>query len=69
MSLTTYNAIITEETGGFVALNPENDIASQGDTVEEALANLQEALGLYLEELNQVKPIPTHKSYLTTFNL
>ena len=34
---------------GFVALCPELDVASQGDTVEEANSNLAEALGLFFE--------------------
>ena len=34
---------------GYVALCPELDIASQGNTVEEARANLKEALELFLE--------------------
>ena len=33
----------------YVALCPELDIASQGDTVEEARANLVEALELFFE--------------------
>lgn len=36
--------------GGFVALNPETGTTTQGDTLEEALANLREATELYLEE-------------------
>ena len=36
--------------GGFTALNPETGSASQGDTVEEALANLREATELFVEE-------------------
>ena len=36
--------------GGFVALNPETGTTTQGETVEEALANLQEATALYLSE-------------------
>jgi predicted RNase H-like HicB family nuclease len=36
--------------GGFSALNPETGSTSQGDTVEEALANLREATELYVEE-------------------
>ena len=32
-----------------MALRPELDIASQGDDVEEARRNLQEALELFLE--------------------
>ena len=36
--------------GGFTALNPETGTTTQGETVEEALANLREATELYLEE-------------------
>ena len=42
-------AIIEREDDGFVALCPELDIASQGSTVEEARANLVEALTLFFE--------------------
>ncbi len=42
-------AIIHRENGGFVSHCPELDVASQGDTVEEARANLVEALTLFLE--------------------
>lgn len=36
------------EEGGFVALNPETGTCTQGETVEEAVANLREATTLYL---------------------
>lgn len=42
-------AIIEGEDDGFVALCPEVDIASQGATMEEARANLVEALTLFFE--------------------
>lgn len=42
-------AIIEREGDGYVALCPELDIASQGDSVEEARDNLVEALELFLE--------------------
>lgn len=42
-------AIIEREEGGYVALCPELDIASQGDTVAEARDNLIEALELFFE--------------------
>jgi len=42
-------AIIEREDGGFVALCPELDVASQGDTIDEARKNLQEALELFFE--------------------
>ena len=44
----TYTAIIEREEGAFVALCPELDIASQGTSVAEARANLQEAIELFL---------------------
>ncbi|MFV1976372.1 MAG: type II toxin-antitoxin system HicB family antitoxin [Candidatus Scalindua sp.] len=42
-------AIIEREEKGFVSLCPELDIASQGNTIEEAKENLQEALELFFE--------------------
>jgi predicted RNase H-like HicB family nuclease len=42
-------AIIEREDEGFVALCPELDIASQGASIEEARANLIEALSLFFE--------------------
>ncbi len=44
-------AVLTPaEEGGFVALNPETGTTTQGETIEEAIANLREATALYLEE-------------------
>ena len=42
--------LIPAPEGGFVAMNPETGTTTQGETIEEALANLQEATELYLEE-------------------
>jgi len=42
-------AIIEREDDGYVSLCPELDIASQGDTVEQARDNLLEALELFFE--------------------
>jgi predicted RNase H-like HicB family nuclease len=42
-------AIIGKDGPGYVSLCPELDIASQGDTVENARDNLQEALELFFE--------------------
>jgi len=48
-------AVLTPaEEGGFVALNPETGTTTQGDTVEEAVANFREATALYLSEF----PLP-----------
>jgi predicted RNase H-like HicB family nuclease len=46
-------AIIQREDDGYVSLCPELDIASQGDTVEEARRNLAEALELFFETASQ----------------
>ena len=45
-------AIIEREDEGFVSLCPELDIASQGSSIEEARANLVEALSLFFEAAN-----------------
>jgi predicted RNase H-like HicB family nuclease len=42
-------AIIEKEGDGYVALCPELDIASQGNTIEQARDNLKEALELFFE--------------------
>ncbi|MEW5709178.1 type II toxin-antitoxin system HicB family antitoxin [Pelomicrobium methylotrophicum] len=42
-------AIIEREGDGYVALCPELDIASQGDTIEQARDNLREALELFFQ--------------------
>ena len=45
----TLTSIIRREDKGFVALCPELDVVSQGDTVESARDNLREAVELFLE--------------------
>ncbi len=42
-------AIIEKEGDGYVALCPELDIVSQGNTIEQARDNLKEALELFFE--------------------
>lgn len=42
-------AIIEREAEGYVSLCPELDIASQGDSIQQARENLQEALELFFE--------------------
>jgi predicted RNase H-like HicB family nuclease len=44
-------AVLTHaEEGGYVSYNPETGTSSQGETIEDAFANLREAVKLYLEE-------------------
>ena len=46
-------AIIEREGDGYVSLCPELDIASQGETIENARDNLREALELFFETASQ----------------
>jgi len=50
-----FTAIIEREGDGYVSLCPELDIASQGDTIEQARANLGEALELFFEVADPVE--------------
>ena len=50
MTTKRLTAAVTREDDGYVAQCIEVDVASQGDTVEEALTNLREALELYFED-------------------
>ena len=49
LMLKQLTAIIEREGNGYVSLCPELDIASQGDTIEDARMNLREALELFFE--------------------
>ena len=49
----TLTAILEREGDGFVALCPELDVASQGDTLEQAKANLREAVELFFESADE----------------
>jgi predicted RNase H-like HicB family nuclease len=44
-----FTAVIEREDDGYVALCPELDVASQGNTIEEAKRNLVEAIELFFE--------------------
>ena len=44
-----YNVIVQKEEKWYVAKCLDNNIASQGKTIEEALENLKEALELYAQ--------------------
>jgi predicted RNase H-like HicB family nuclease len=44
-----FTVAVTHEEPWFVARCLDVDVVSQGETVDEALANLEEALGLYFE--------------------
>jgi len=46
-------AIIGSDEDIYVALCPEFDIASQGGSIEDALANLREAVDLFLQSATE----------------
>ncbi len=60
-----FTAIVTREKKFYVALAPDVDIASQGETIEEAIANLKEALELYFEDDDAIRPPLTDKPIIT----
>lgn len=51
-----YNVIIQKEDDWYVAKCLDNNIASQGKTIEQAMKNLKEALELYMQDEEPVKP-------------
>lgn len=66
MVVQTLTAVIHKEDNWYVADCPEVGTVSQGQTLEEAIANLKEATELYLEEFP--RPVMTHP-LLTTFEV
>lgn len=58
--------LIPAAEGGYTALNPETGTTTQGESIEEAIANLREATELYLEEF----PLPdVGQPLITTFQI
>ncbi len=58
-----YNVIIQKEENWYVAKCVDNNVASQGKTIEEAIKNLKEAIELYYEDEELIIPKET---YITT---
>lgn len=69
MPKSSYTAILEREGDLYVALCPELDVASQGKTVEEAVANLREAVELFLEcaDPEEIKRRLHTEIYVTRF--
>lgn len=67
----TLTAVLIREDDGFVALCPEIDVASQGDSVEEAKANLREAVELFCESASEaeVKDRLASESYVSSLEV
>jgi len=66
MQVQTYTGVVHREEDLYVAECPEVGVVSQGQTIEEAVANLKEATELYLEEF---PPPPSERSLITTFDV
>ncbi len=54
MKILEYTAVVWKERRGFVSKCPELGVASCGDTFEEAVANLKEAVELYIENAKEL---------------
>jgi len=64
-------ALIRREGEMYVALCPELDIASQGDTVEHARENLIEALELFYEtaDPSEIAALLHHETYISSIEI
>lgn len=62
-------AIIRKGEKQYVALCPELNVVSQGFTIEEALANLKEAIELYIEEMGLPEGISEHETLVTSIEI
>lgn len=64
----TLTAVLRREGNMYVANCPELGIASQGATVDEAVANLKEATELYLEDApEEAEWLEADRPIITTF--
>ena len=65
----TLTAAVHQEEDWYVAQCLEVDVASQGRTVDEALANLREAVTLYLDEIDDPEQRITGTPLVTSFQV
>lgn len=70
MPTRSFTAILEREGDAYVALCPELDVASQGHTLEEATANLREAVELFLESADpsEIEERLGGEVYITRFD-
>jgi len=47
-------AVVKEEGKGYSVICPELNVASQGETFEECMSNIKEAMELYIESAEQI---------------
>jgi predicted RNase H-like HicB family nuclease len=65
MKIFDYTAVVWKETEGYVSKCPELGVASCGDSFEEAINNLREAVDLYLENAMKLDLIAEIEESLT----
>jgi predicted RNase H-like HicB family nuclease len=67
----TFTAIVQREDDGYVALCPELDVASQGETIERARENLKEAIELFFESASsqEIQDRLHTETYLTSLEV
>jgi predicted RNase H-like HicB family nuclease len=63
----TLTAAVHQEEDWYIAQCLEVDVASQGQSIQEALTNLAEAVGLYLSEVPE--PEVTSTPLVTSFQV
>jgi predicted RNase H-like HicB family nuclease len=68
-TLRTLTAAVHQEEDWYVAQCLEVDVASQGQNIEEALANLGDAVGLYLDEVDDPSERVTGTPLVTSFQV
>ena len=61
-----YNVMIQKEENWYIAKCLDNNVASQGKTIEEAMKNLKEALELYAQD---EKTIQQKETFFTTLEV
>ena len=64
-----FSSVVTREGKWYVADCPELEIASQGKTIELALKNLREAIGLYLQDEDAKVPEVDYRPMVTVIKV
>ena len=64
-----FTIIIQKEENWYVAKCAENNVASQGKTLEEAVENLKEAVELYYEDNNDEIPVQLMPVFISTMEV
>jgi predicted RNase H-like HicB family nuclease len=66
MKVFDFTAIVWKEEGGYVSKCPELGVASCGDSVAEANANLREAVELYIDNARSLGILEDIEESITT---